>query len=257
MAEVYSISDDGDDKEFLGAAIERGLEYAVRNYVVYKKTPEGEDIAYFNDGRRTTVGMSGLALLAFTKWTTATGTEKYIPLMNSIARSILSVQKADGTFIHALNIKDFSVRKDFAVPFYDGEAIYGMLRLYAITKAPELLESCERILNRFIETEYWKNYDHWLAYAANEFTIYRPEEKYFELGLNNMLPYMPKMVNAFANSPIRLEQINDQNDCTHEEIARDEETFGTCGRGKFLFHSEVPRQSAFGRIFLSGSGNVL
>jgi len=207
MAEVYAISEDGDDKEFLGAAIERGLEYAVRNYVVYKKTPEGEDIAYFNDGRRTTVGMSGLALLAFTKWTTATGTEKYIPLMNSIARSILSVQKADGTFIHALNIKDFTVRKDFAVPFYDGEAIYGMLRLYGITKAPELLESCERILNRFIETEYWKNYDHWLAYAANEFTIYRPEEKYFELGLNNMLPYMPKMVNAFANSPIRLEQI--------------------------------------------------
>ncbi|MBD3878184.1 MAG: hypothetical protein SR1Q5_00650 [Quinella sp. 1Q5] len=207
MAEVYAVSEDGDDKDYLGAAIERGLTYAINNYIVYRKTPDGEDIAYFNDGRRTTVGMSGLALLALTKWTTATGTKKYIPLMNSIARSIFSVQKADGAFIHALNIKDFSVRKDFAVPFYDGEAIYGLLRLYAITKAPEILESCERILDYFIKTEYWKNYDHWLAYAANEFTIYRPEAKYFELGLNNMLPYMPKMVNAYANSPIRLEQI--------------------------------------------------
>ena len=207
MAEVYAVSEDGDDKDYLGAAIERGLTYAINNYIVYRKTPDGEDIAYLNDGRRSTVGMSGLALLALTKWTTATGTKKYIPLMNSIARSIFSVQKADGTFIHSLNIKNFSVRKDFAVPFYDGEAIYGLLRLYAITKAPEILESCERILNRLIETEYWKNYDHWLAYATNEFTIYRPEEKYFELGLNNMLPYMPKMVNAYANSPIRLEQI--------------------------------------------------
>ncbi|MBQ3443839.1 MAG: hypothetical protein IJG33_11400 [Selenomonadaceae bacterium] len=207
MAEVYSISDAGDDKEELGKAIERGLEYAINNHIVYRKAPDGEDIAYLNDGKRSTVGMSGLALLALTKWTTATGTRKYIPLMNSIARSIFSVQKADGTLIHALNLSDFSVRKDFAVPYYDGEAIYGMLRLYAITKAPELLESCERILNRLIETEYWKNYDHWLAYATNEFTLYRPEEKYFELGLNNTLPYLPKLVNAHANSPIRLEQV--------------------------------------------------
>ena len=186
---------------------ERGLEYAINNHIIYRKAPDGEDIAYLNDGKRSTVGMSGLALLALTKWTTATGTRKYIPLMNSIARSIFSVQKADGTLIHTLNLSDFSVRKDFAVPYYDGEAIYGMLRLYAITKAPELIESCERVLNRLIETEYWKNYDHWLAYATNEFTLYRPEEKYFELGLNNTLPYLPKLVNAHANSPIRLEQV--------------------------------------------------
>lgn len=201
MTEVYSVSEDGDNKKALGAAIERGLEYAINNCVAYRKTPDDENIAYFNDGKITTVGMSGLALLALSKWTTATGTKKYIPLMKATARSIFSLQKADGTFIHALNMKDFSVRKDAIVPSYDGEAIYGMLRLYAITKDNELIESCERILNRFIETEYWKNHDHWLSYAVNEFTLYRPEEKYFELGINNTL------INAAADSSIRLEQI--------------------------------------------------
>ena len=66
--------------------------------------------------------------------------KKYIPLMQSFARGIFSMQKPDGSFIHVLNSEDYTVRDEFRTPYYDGEAVFGLLHLYDMTKDPELLE---------------------------------------------------------------------------------------------------------------------
>lgn len=207
MAETYEICADDEIKKSLGAAIENGLEYGIRNLLRYKKTDDGTEMAYFSEGRATTIGISGLALLAFTKWTTSTGTTKYISLMNALARGIIATQKPDGTFTQVLNIRNFSVRKEFSVTFYDGEALYGMLRLYAITKDEYLLESVERAINGFAEKKYWEHHDHWMQYTLNELTLFKPTAKYFKFGLDNISSYLPNIRRSTVHNPTQLEMI--------------------------------------------------
>ena len=207
MAEAYEFCADETDKKALGNAIENGLEYGVKNLLRYAKTSDGKDIAYFIEGRATTIGISGLSLLAFTKWTTLTGTQKYISLMQGIARGIIAVQKPEGNFTQILNAADFSVRKDFSITFYDGEALFGLLRLYAITKEPELLEAVERAVAYFRSVKYWEHHDHWMQYTLNELTIYKPKAEYFKFGLDNISSYLPKIARSVFHSPTQLEMV--------------------------------------------------
>ncbi len=207
MAEAYEFCDNESDKKELGAAIERGFEYGIKNLLRYRETKLGKEEAYFLEGRATTIGISGLAILAFSKWQEVSGTTKYIPLMQALARGILVAQKPEGNFIQVLNIQDFSVRKEFSVTFYDGEALFGMLRLYGITNEEWLLEAVEKAIRYFIDTKYWENHDHWMQYTLNELTIYRPEQEYFKFGLDNILFYLPKIAKSFAHAPTHLEMI--------------------------------------------------
>ena len=206
MAEAYEFCPEGNLKNALGNAIERGLEYGIKNLLNYVKI-NGQDIAYFIEGRATTIGISGLALLAFTKWTTLTGTQKYIPLMKALGRGILAVQKPEGNFIQALNAADFSLRKDYIITFYDGEALFGLLRLYAVTKDAEFLEAVERAVNYFREAKYWEHHDHWMQYTLNELTIYKPKAEYFQFGLDNILSYLPKIYKSAVHAPTQLEMV--------------------------------------------------
>lgn len=207
MAEAYEVCADEQIKPALGAAIERGFEYAIKNLLCYRRLSNGENAAYFSEGRATTSGISGLALLAFSKWTTVNGTQKYIPLMNSLARGVFAMQKPEGNFTQSLNVRDFSVRKDYIITFYDGEALFGLLRLYAITKDIELLKFVERAVLYFIGQKYWEHHDHWMQYTLNELTIYKPEARYFRFGLDNILSYLPKIANSAVHAPTQLEMI--------------------------------------------------
>ncbi len=174
----------------LGNAISRGLEFAIKNFVRSRKFPDGQEAAYIVDNTQLKLGANGVALLALTKWSELQRTKKYIKLMNALARGIFSFQRNDGSFVHVLNAEDFTVKDEFRTPYYDSEAVFGMLRLYAATKEEILLESAERAFNYFIANNFWKNHDHWLARAIDEFTIHKPEEKYLELGIKNCLPYI-------------------------------------------------------------------
>lgn len=191
----------------LGKAISRALEYGIKTFVRYKKMPDGSEAAYLEDRKQLKLGANGVVILALARWSELQHTKKYIPLMRAMARGIFSMQKPDGSFTHVLNAADYTVKDEFRTPYYDGEAVFGMLRLYAITKDEELLTASERAFKWFIATNYWKNYDHWLSYAVNELTIYKPEAKYFEFGLNNCLPYLSFIRDRDTYWPTLLELI--------------------------------------------------
>ena len=131
--------------------------------------------------------------------------KRYIPLMNAVARGILYLQNADGSFTHVLDSSDFSVKQAFRIVYYDGKAVFGLLRLYAITRAPALLNAAERAFSRFIEKNYWKHHDHWLSYSVNEITCWKPEAKYFDFGINNFLGYLPFVRKRKTAFPTLLE----------------------------------------------------
>lgn len=191
----------------VGNAISRGIDYAIKKFIRYKKLPDGSEAAYLEDRKQFKLGASGVVLITLAKWSELQHTKKYIPLMRAVARGIFAMQHNDGRFTHVLHSEDYTVRDEFRTPYYDGEAVFGMLRLYAITKDEELLTASEKAFEYFIATDYWKNYDHWLSYAVNELTIYKPEAKYFEFGLNNCLPYLSFIRNRDTYWPTLLELI--------------------------------------------------
>ena len=206
----------------LGKAISRGFDYAIKKFIRYRKLDDGQEAAYLEDRGQLKLGGNGVVLIALAKWSELQHTKKYIPLMRAIARGIFTMQKNDGGFVHVLKAADYTVLDEFRTPYYDGEAVFGMMRLYALTKDPELLESSERAFEHFIATDHWKNYDHWLSYATNELTIYKPERKYFEFGLNNCLPYLwfirdrdtywPTLIMAAYNMLCRMKSMPEMSD---------------------------------------------
>ncbi len=191
----------------LGKAISRGIDYGIKKFFRYRTLPDGQQAAYINDNGQLKLGSSGVALLTLTHWSKLQHTKKYLPLMNAIARGIFTMQKNNGCFVHSLNAGNYTVKDEFLTPFYDGEAVFGLMRLYDITKAADLLKSCERAFDYFIATEHWKNHDHWLSYAANELTVYKPERKYFMFGLKNCLPYLAYIRDRETNWATLLELI--------------------------------------------------
>lgn len=177
----------------LGKAISRGLEYGIKNFVRYRKLPDGSEAAYIDEQKQLKLGSSGAALRALEKWSALQHTKKYLPLMRSLARGIFTFQRNDGSFVHVLNADDYTLKEEFRLPAYDSEAILGLMRLYAMTQDKILLESATRAFDYFTSTDYRKSGDPLLSYAASELTLYKPEEKYFEFGLNNCLPYLPSI----------------------------------------------------------------
>lgn len=189
----------------LGKAIINALDYAAKHFIEYRTLGNGIEAAYVNDSGEIKLGANGVALLALVKYSELMHTKKYLPLMNALANGIISMQNPDGSFVHVLNTEDFSVKEPFRIVYYDGEAVFGMMRLFSITKDERLLQASELAFQRFIATNHWQNHDHWLSYAVNELTLYQPDEKYFEFGINNFLSFLPFVYHRDTQFPTLME----------------------------------------------------
>ncbi|MBR4904450.1 MAG: hypothetical protein IKZ53_07240 [Selenomonadaceae bacterium] len=205
MLDVYATYKMGEMK--IGSAINKVLKHGVENFIKYRTLPDGSEAAYLveTDAKEIKLGGLGLTLISLVKHSELMKTKKYYPLMNCVARAILTMQKPDGSFVHVLNSEDFSVKEEFRIVYYDGEAIFGMMRLYSITHEEFLLNASEKAFKKFIASNHWKNHDHWLSYATNEFNIYRPKREYFEFGINNFLAFLPFIYHRDTQFPTLLE----------------------------------------------------
>lgn len=204
MLEVYGLL----GGQALRAAIERSVAHILERFTRRHRLPDGQEAVFFEDveSREIKLGSSGVALLLFTKYTELIHRKKYIPLMKAVARGILHMQNAgDGTFVHVLHSADLSVKNAFRIVYYDGEAVFGLLRLYAVTREEKLLRAAELAFKAFIADEHWKYHDHWLSYSVNEITRWKPEAAYFEFGINNFLDYLPFIRQRETTFPTLLE----------------------------------------------------
>lgn len=193
----------------LEQAINRSLSYIV-NSLVKKVNVEHETLAFLveHNGLEVKLGANAVCILALAKYSEITGTDKYLNLLNQLASGIEYMQNKDtGQFVHVLNYPDLSVKDEFRIIYYDGEAAFGLMRLYGLTKNNRWISIVEKAFDYFIKAEHWRAHDHWLSYCVNELTLYRNEEKYYKFGLQNVEGYLDFIANRITTFPTLLELI--------------------------------------------------
>lgn len=136
-------------------------------------------------GTELKLGAQALAILAFAKYQEMTGDSRYEKTIGKIIQGISTAfLTAEGDTIHILD-EHLQVKKKFNIIYYDGEAVFGVLRGYALTQDAVHLALAKQLFDRFIEKNYERYHDHWLSYATNELLHYSDDKKYYEFGLKN------------------------------------------------------------------------
>jgi hypothetical protein len=193
--------------EALRQAAERALDYLRANLVrVCQEGGQPPRAFVVDEGGEIKLGANAVALLALARHAEVFGGRQHAELMEQLGRGILSMQDgATGRFVHVLQAADLSVKAAHRTIYYDGEAAFALMRLYAATGDARWLGAVERAFEHFIAAEHWRAHDHWLAYCVNELTLHRPLECYFAFGVRNVADYLDFVLLRETTFPTLLE----------------------------------------------------
>ncbi len=140
-----------------------------------------------SDGIEYKLGAQALAILASAKYTQITGDTQFFDKMKTLTRTIEKYFITENNeTIHVFD-GNLAVKDKFRIIYYDGEALFSMLRAYELMKDEEIFAICQRLMTHFVNNNYEKYHDHWLSYAVNEFLKHDQKNEYYTFGMKNAL----------------------------------------------------------------------
>ena len=203
MLEAWEVTQD----DALKAAIERSLHYLTSELIKDVTLGDGTEAAFLIEvNNEIKLGGNAVSLLVLTKYIELMGDEQYRPLLERLALGIQYMQDPNnGEFIHVISYPELTVKEGVRIIYYDGEAAFSLMRLYALTKDERWLNIVEKAFDYLIKTDHWRARDHWLSHCINELVQYRPEERYYLFGIQNVADYLDVIQQRITTSPELLE----------------------------------------------------
>ncbi|MDR1489397.1 MAG: hypothetical protein LBS65_02765 [Desulfovibrio sp.] len=170
------------------------------------RSPSGGYAAFVVDGDEIKLGSNAMALLAFCRWRELTGSDEFAGISELLAEGTAYMQDPEtGAFAHVLNGGDFSLKEKTRVIYYDGEAVFALLRFYRQTGNPRWLALARKSFDSFLLDSHSEAHDHWLSYSANELTEHVPDMRYFRFGINNCFGFLDFVLRRETTYPTLLE----------------------------------------------------
>lgn len=203
MIEAWEVTGDPSLKD----AIDRALAFMCKVLIKQTRLENGKSVAVLvEENNEIKLGGNAVALLALVKYMTATGSYQHRTLAEKLARSIEYMQDPEtGSFVHVLHYPSMEVKDVHRVIYYDGEATFALMRLYAVTLDPKLLSIVENAFQYFISKDHWKHHDHWLAYCVNELVRHKSDKHYLKFAVDNIDGYLNFVENRVTTFPTLLE----------------------------------------------------
>jgi hypothetical protein len=132
------------------------------------------------------LGANAVAIMALIPYMETFNSNRYEQLTIQLAEGILSLMdKEKGTYYHVLNYPDYSLKEEYRIIYYDGEATYALAMVYGLTRQNKYLEAVKAAVENFINNKEEFSNGHWVAYSVNEITKYYLDKRFLEFGLIN------------------------------------------------------------------------
>ena len=136
---------------------------------------QGKFVLDTTDEEQQKVGGAGISLVAFAKHAAVTGSREELETMRALARFIMKSQYEDGHFRANVDLEHETGKKlKREVVYYQGEAVLGLMRLYALDPQQQYLDAARRGADWVVRvrdadvSEDNQEHDHWLSYAMND-----------------------------------------------------------------------------------------
>lgn len=203
MLEAWEVTHDSKLKE----AIKRSITYLTTQLIRRHNLSNGALVAYLHDANdEIKLGGNAVSILVLVKYSELMQDQRHLTLLEQLALGIEAMQNPEtGQFTHVLNSFDLTIKEQFRIIYYDGEAAFGLMRLYGLTSDTRWLHIVEKAFEYFIVKKYWKIHDHWLGYCVNELTLYKPLEKYYLFGIRNFEAHLDFVIERITTYPTLLE----------------------------------------------------
>jgi hypothetical protein len=126
-------------------------------------------------GDAVKLGGNGLAILALLEVAALTGNQTYIELAGDLAGYIVLQRQPDGNFAHKRRFSTDEIQP-FHSDYYTGEALFGLLRLTAVTGEQRWLDVTQASEEQLAAQEYGvPQQSHWMLYALEQLHKLRPQ----------------------------------------------------------------------------------
>ncbi len=143
------------------------------------------DLRCLYEGGSAKLGGNALAVLALTEHVRTTGDTKYLKKAQAYAAWIRATETDTGEFTAHEQLKD-GTTTDLVSAYYPGEAIFALMRLYALDHDEAWHTAAARAADWLIEVRdrgvapHDLLHDHWLLYGLNELCKVSCEPRYLD-----------------------------------------------------------------------------